>query len=232
MKHVFKQGCLISLLALSLLACSSMDSVEYEQKHSDESVLLAKAKIALDKKQFYDSTQYLRALDSRFPFSPQQAWVQKMMVYALYASDQLPQAGLEADAYLATHAFDKDADYVFYLRGLIAFEQNKSWLRSTLGYDDSSRDMSAMRLAYDQFTLLTQRFPNSVYAKDAKLRATYIRNLLAKSEWQIARYYYEKHAFHAALNRLENLMRYYPETIYVAKAQALKTKISRYYHLS
>lgn len=231
MKHWLKQGCLTGIMLITVAACSSIDSREYAVKHANEDVLLAQAKIALEKKQFFEASQYLQALDSRFPFSHQQAWAQKMMVYALYASDQLAQAEMEADAYLATHAFDPDADYIYYLRGLIAFDQNQSWLRRHLGYDASSRDMTSMRLAYDQFTLLTQRFPDSPYANDAKQRLDYIYNLMAKSEWETAQFYYKKHAFHAAINRIEHLLRFYPKSIFVSRAKKLKSNILHQYHL-
>ena len=48
------------------------------------------------------------------------------------------------------------------------------------------------------------RFPESKYTPDARLRMGYIVNSLAQSEVHVARYYYSRGAYVAAINRAQS----------------------------
>jgi outer membrane protein assembly factor BamD len=48
---------------------------------------------------------------------------------------------------------------------------------------------------------LLQRYPDSIYATDARQRLIFLRNRLAKHENYVADYYYKRGAYVAALNR-------------------------------
>ena len=50
------------------------------------------------------------------------------------------------------------------------------------------------------------RFPESRYAQDSRLRMTYIVNSLAQYEVHVARYYYSRGAYLAAINRAQNAL--------------------------
>ena len=215
----------------SLIACSVNDPLEQATHHDSFESLMAKARVATDKHQYYEATQYLRAIDTRFPFNPRQELVQRLLVYVLYASEQLDLATLEADTYLATYGFSDQADYVYYLNGLMAFDKDQSWLRKRFALDASHHDMKDMRRAQNYFNTIVQRYPKSIYFKDANDRLEYIMNLLAKSEWIAAKYYYDKHAFHACVNRLQGLIEHYPHSVYVAQSKKLIDKIHQHYHI-
>ena len=53
-----------------------------------------------------------------------------------------------------------------------------------LDMDMSQRDQASALKAFQDFAELTRRFPTSRYTRDAQLRMTYLRNLLAQHEYQ------------------------------------------------
>ena len=75
-----------------------------------------------------------------------------------------------------------------------------SWLSRQ---DLSERDQKAAKESYESFDQLVTRFPASRYAPDARLRMTYIINSLAQYEVHVARYYYERGAYVAAIARAQ-----------------------------
>lgn len=67
----------------------------------------------------------------------------------------------------------------------------------------SERDQQAAKESFESFRELVNRFPDSKYAPDSRLRMTYTVNSLAAHEVHVARYYYTKGAYVAAVNRAQ-----------------------------
>ena len=62
------------------------------------------------------------------------------------------------------------------------------------------------RDSFDAFRELTTRFPESRYTPDARQRMTYIVNSLAQYEVHVARYYFSRGAYVAAINRAQTAL--------------------------
>ena len=69
--------------------------------------------------------------------------------------------------------------------------------------DLSERDQKASKEAFESFKELVTRFPESHYAADAAQRMNYIVSSLAQYEVHVARYYYKRGAYLAAVNRAQ-----------------------------
>ena len=69
--------------------------------------------------------------------------------------------------------------------------------------DLSERDQQASRDSFLSFKQLVEQFPSSRYAADAQVRMAYITNALASHEVHVARYYYRRQAYVAAVNRAQ-----------------------------
>ena len=67
----------------------------------------------------------------------------------------------------------------------------------------SERDQKAAKESFEAFKELISRFPQSRYAPDAKERMSYIVNSLAEYEVHVARYYFDRGAYVAAVNRAQ-----------------------------
>jgi outer membrane protein assembly factor BamD len=75
-----------------------------------------------------------------------------------------------------------------------------SWLSQQ---DLSERDQKAAKDSFESFRELSTRFPESRYTQDARLRMTYIVNSLAQYEVHVARYYFQRGAYVAAIGRAQ-----------------------------
>ncbi|MDB5965403.1 MAG: putative transrane protein, partial [Polaromonas sp.] len=81
---------------------------------------------------------------------------------------------------------------------------DKLGLFSSISRQDlAERDQKAAKESFESFKELVTRFPESRYTPDAKLRMSYTVNSLAQSEVHVARYYYSRGAYVAAINRAQ-----------------------------
>jgi outer membrane protein assembly factor BamD len=101
-------------------------------------------------------------------------------------------------------------DYALYLKGLVNFNDNLGLFSFITKQDLSERDQKAAKDSFESFKELTSRFPDSKYASDARQRMTYIVNSLAAYEVHVARFYYSKGAYVAAVNRAQLAITDYP----------------------
>jgi outer membrane protein assembly factor BamD len=96
-----------------------------------------------------------------------------------------------------------------YLKGLANFNDNLGLFGSLTRQDLSERDQKAAKESFESFRDLTTRFPESKYTPDARQRMTYIVNSLAAYEVHVARYYYKRGAYVAAVNRAQTALAEY-----------------------
>ena len=96
-----------------------------------------------------------------------------------------------------------------YLKGLVNFNDNLGLFGSYTRQDLSERDQKAAKESFESFKELTSRFPDSRYAADARLRMNYTVNSLAQSEVHVARYYFSRGAYVAAINRAQTAITEY-----------------------
>ena len=192
-----------SVLALSLVlaGCSS--------KPLDPTSSWSPNKIYAEAKDEASSGGYEKAiplfekLEGRAAGTPlaQQAQLEK--AYAQYKSGEQAQAVATLDRFIKLHPASPALDYAFYLKGLVNFNDNLGIFSSISRQDLSERDQKAAKESFESFRELSTRFPDSRYAADARERMSYTINSLALSEVYVARYYYSRGAYVAAINRAQ-----------------------------
>jgi outer membrane protein assembly factor BamD len=131
----------------------------------------------------------------------QQAQIEK--AYAQYKSGEKAQAHATLDRFIRLHPASPAIDYALYLKGLVNFNDNLGMFAWLSRQDLSERDQQAAKDSYQSFSELVTRFPASRYAPDAQQRMTYIVNSLAQYEVHVARYYYQRSAYVAAIARAQ-----------------------------
>ncbi|HEY1103358.1 MAG TPA: outer membrane protein assembly factor BamD [Burkholderiaceae bacterium] len=131
----------------------------------------------------------------------QQAQLEK--AYAQYKGNEQAQAQATLDRFIRLHPSSPALDYALYLKGLINFNDNLGIFGSLTRQDLAERDQKAAKESFEAFKELTTRFPDSRYTPDARQRMTYIVNSLAQYEVHVARYYYNRGAYVAAINRAQ-----------------------------
>ena len=146
------------------------------------------------------------------------------LAYAYYKTDEKPQALAKLDRFIRLHPTSPALDYAFYLQGLINFNDDLGFFGRLARQELAERDQQASRDAYDAFKQLIDRFPNSKYTPDAKLRMNYVVNSLAEGEVHVARYYLRRGAYLAAANRAQQAVKEYRQSPAVEEALSIMVK--------
>ncbi len=158
---------------------------------------------------FDKALEFYEKLEGRAAGTPIEQQAKLEAAYTQYRNDQFALALATIDRFMRQHPDSPALDYAYYLKGIVNFQEQSSMFSSFGGQDLSERDQSASRAAYTAFAELVKRFAQSKYAPDARLRMNYIVNALAQHEVNIARYYYERGAYVAAVNRAQSAISEY-----------------------
>lgn len=196
-------------LSLALAGCSSSKDAVPDNPPSE---IYATAQQKLQDGNFKAAITQLEALDNRYPFGPYSQQVQLDLIYAYYKSADLPMAQASIDRFMRLNPTHPNIDYVLYMRGLTDMALDDSALQGFFGVDRSDRDPEHARQAFRDFSQLVQRYPNSQYSADATKRLVYLKDRLAKYELSVAQYYTKRGAYVAVVNRVEMMLRNYPDT--------------------
>ena len=94
---------------------------------------------------------------------------------------------------------------------------------------ESRFDESRAPIAPNQVSEIIKKYPNSIYAKESKLKIDLILEQLAGKEMYLARYYMNKNKWISALKRLNIVLSKYETTIY--STEALHRLVEIYYRL-
>ena len=201
----------IALSAAALLAagCSST-SVDKTANWSPNRIY-AEAKDEAGSGAYDKAVPLYEKLEGRAAGTPlaQQAQVEK--AYAQYKSGEKANAIATIDRFLKLHPASPALDYALYLKGVINFNDDLGMFAFLTRQDLSERDQKAAKESFESFKELATRFPDSRYTPDARQRMNYIVNSLAQYEVHVARYYYSRGAYLAAINRAQLALSDYRE---------------------
>lgn len=142
-------------------------------------------------------------LEGRAAGTPLAQQAQLDKAYAQYKGGEQAQAVSTLNRFMKLHPASPAMDYALYLKGLVNFNDNLGIFGFISKQDLSERDQNAAKESFESFKELVARFPDSRYAPDSRLRMSYIVNSLAQSEVHVARYYYTRGAYVAAINRAQ-----------------------------
>lgn len=227
MKHPFWLAALVALLlnaGCSLLPWSKKgdDADDPEADlNATEQLLYRNAQRSLRSGNYRQAITELERLEARFPFGRYAEQAQLEIIYAHYMSFSPDAARSAADRFIRLHPQHANVDYAYYLKGLAAYDRNRGIFDRLVTTDVSRRDMTSNHEAYADFAILLSRFPNSAYAQDARQRMLYLRNVLARSELNIANFYMERGAYIAAANRARYIVENYSRADAVPDALAV-----------
>jgi outer membrane protein assembly factor BamD len=115
------------------------------------------------------------------------------------------------DRFIKMYPNHANADYAWYLKGLINFNDQYGVLSQITTPDMSDRDPRSTRDSFIAFKEVVTRYPDSRYAPDAALRMRYLVNALASHEVHVARYYMKRQAYLAAANRAQYAIQHYAQ---------------------
>jgi len=197
----------LALLLAFLPACSSTDDDKAQvEKPVDE--LYNSAAKALENKEYQEATRLFEEVERQHPYSQWATKAQLMAAYAAYEGDNYDDAILALDRFIELHPGSEDIDYAYYLKALSYYEQ----------ISDVARDQGLTKESLEAFNTLVQRFPDSKYARDAKLKMDLTNDHLAGKEMEIGRYYLKRGEVNAAINRFRTVVKQYQTTTHTPEA--------------
>lgn len=153
--------------------------------------------------------QIYEALQTRFPFSDLSKQIQLELMYAYYKSHRPEQAIDMADQFMRENPTHPRVDYALYVKALSYFERDPGFLERWFNKDVDNRPPRDGALAFSLFKRLVERYPASPYAEDARQRMVFLKNRLAAYENTVARFYLDRGAYIAALNRAKGAIEEY-----------------------
>ncbi len=205
-------------VCLWLAGCSSWQTSQDETIGWSAGRLYSEAKDAQADNQWDKAAKYLEKLEARYPYGRYAQQAQLELGYAYWKANEAGSALAACDRFIKLHPGHPSVDYVYYLKGLINFNEDLGILGFISTQDPTERDPKAAREAFDSFKELVTRFPNSKYTPDAAKRMNYLVNALASLDVHVARYYYKRGAYIAAANRAQSVVKTYPQAPAVEEA--------------
>jgi outer membrane protein assembly factor BamD len=194
------------LLAVALTACGSSKNQAYIEKPVDD--LYNKAMDALADENYAAAATTFDQVESQHPYSVWATKSQLMQVYANYEDGKYDDAVIAADRFIQLHPGHKDVAYAYYLKAICYYMQ----------ITDVGRDQKLTELSLKALDDVVRRFPDSKYARDAKLKLDFTRDHLAGKEMEIGRYYLKRGEYLAAINRFKRVIDNYQTTTHVPEA--------------
>jgi len=196
----------IILAAFLLTGCSSDVAETYQEKPVQ--LLYNKALADLNSENYIEAAKGFDEVERQHPYSVWSTKAQVMSAFAYYQSNRYDQAILAADRFIELHPGSKDVPYAYYLKSISYYEQ----------ITGVGRDQKVTRQALDALEKVVRRFPNSEYARDARLKIDLTRDHLAGKEMEIGRYYLNSKHYIAAINRFRSVVETYQTTSHVPEA--------------
>jgi outer membrane protein assembly factor BamD len=194
-------------LFLALAACGSTESVEVLEDRPVEE-LYNTGMDQLAGGQFTAATQSFNEVERQHPFSIWAPRAQLMSAYAHFSSDHYDDAIIALDRFIQLHPSHESAPYANYLRAITYYEQ----------IVDVVRDQAITRKALESLDEVVRRYPNTDYARDAKLKRDLAFDHLAGKEMQVGRYYQREGSLVAAMNRFTYVLVNYQTTTHAPEA--------------
>ena len=216
----------VTCALLSLSACGLLPSKSDESKNVSASKLYAEAREEMDGAHYEAAIRLFENLEPNYPFGPYAAQAQMEIAYAHYKAQDQAEALASVERFIKLHPNHPNVDYMYYLRGLVNFNDQIGFMSFIYAQDPTERDPKATREAFAAFKELVDKFPNSKYAPDSIQRMNYLINAMAAYEVHVANFYYRRGAYLAALNRAQGAVTDYADS--PAREEALFIMIRAY----
>ena len=194
-----------ALTAAALLAACSSTPTDRTAGWSPNRIH-AEAKDELNSGGYDKAIPLYEKLEGRAAGTPLAQQAQLDKAYAQFKNGEKAEAVATLDRFMRLHPASPAIDYALYLKGVINFNDELGLFSFLSRQDLSERDQKAAKEAFESFNDLVTRFPDSRYAPDARARMRYTVNALAQYEVHVARYYYTRGAYVAAVNRAQQAL--------------------------
>ena len=170
---------------------------------------------ALNERRFSSATDQFSAVQQNYPYSTWAVSAQLMQGYTQYLQNKYTDAIGTLDRFIQLHPAHRSISYAYYLRALAYYEQ----------IADIQRDQHGTEQALNALRDVVNRFPESSYARDARLKIDLCVDHLAGKEMEVGRWYQKQHLYEAAVGRFQKVVDDFQTTNHVPEALHRLTEI-------
>lgn len=171
-------------------------------------ILYNRALDDLGQQEYKLAAKEFEEVDRQHPYSVWATKAQIMAAFTYYQANKYDDAIIALDRFIQLHPGHKDIPYAYYLKGLCFYEQ----------ISDVGRDQRITQQALDALAEVVKRYPDTPYARDARLKVELTIDHLAGKEMLVGRYYQKQQQFVGAINRYRMVIERYQTTTHVPEA--------------
>lgn len=215
-KTLIKLCIIIYILFIS--SCGMLLEQKNKKIYLSVPELYTKAKKELSIGAYYQAILYLKKIESFYPSDIYAQQAQIDIAYAYYRLNDQVLALSTINRFINLYPYHSHIDYMYYLQGLIYFHNCNIVSNFFINQNNTDRNQNVAHNAFNTFKLLIELFPNSVYKSDAIFRMKYLLKVMADYEMHIAKYYFCRGVYIAAINRAQDIIKQYPDTLAVKEA--------------
>lgn len=186
----------LALAAGALTACNTTRSENLQFTEEPVANLYNRGANMLDRRRWADALRAFEEVERQHPYS---SWARRAMLmeaYAHYNANQYDRAIEDAQRFLALHPGNESAPYAYYLIAICHFERIL----------DVGRDQGTTERALASLRDVVRRYPESPYARDARLKMDMVYDQLAGKEMEVGRFYLVRDQHLAAINRFRRVV--------------------------
>lgn len=199
---------LISILFI-LVSCSNIENDKKQAIETDVDIY-KRALLLIEENDYKSALNEFENLLLNYPFSDLAVKSEITSAYSLYEDNQIEKAINKLNSFIEMNPTGELTIYAHYLLGMCYYIQTSQ----------KGRDASLSLKAINYFQIIESKYPNSKYAKDAKLKILYLKNRLAENELAVGKFYLKKNASGSAIKRFKVILEKFqntsviPETLY------------------
>ncbi len=208
------------ILAATLLSgCSTFNGMfskisfgeDEDPKSLPPETLIVQGMDAYNTGNYGEAIKAFKTILDEHPFSAQAMLAELKAADAHYYNKQYAEAKVLYKAFEQRHPTNEAVPYVMFQLGMCDFSRT----------DRIDRDTSGPRDAIKSFTRLLHTYPQSPYAKEAKIKIKNAREFLVSHEYLVAVFYVRTEQYEEAKHRLKYLLAMYPDSDMVPQAKNL-----------
>ncbi|HYF22699.1 MAG TPA: outer membrane protein assembly factor BamD [Caulobacteraceae bacterium] len=196
-------------VAAALSGCAGKNNkpqIAYEERPVD--ALYSMGAKRLDQGRWSEAVDYFEEVERQHPYSEWSRRAILMQAYAYYSGNQYAEAVSAADRFIQLYPGSPSASYAYYLKSMCYFEQ----------IVDVGRDQGATMQALAALRDVSQRYPSTDYARDARVKIDMVNDQLAGKEMSVGRWYLRNNQPLAAIGRFKTVVDKYQTTSHTPEA--------------
>lgn len=195
------------LVPFLLAACGKKDEEKTKPMQSAE-LLYQDAYDLFQKGSLKESVPAFEEVERQHPSSEWAVNAQVMAAFAAYQTQDYDVAIPTLERFVKLYPSHESTPYAYYMIALCYYEQ----------ISDVGRDQKVTEQAMQALREVIRRFPDTEYARDAKVKLDLTQDHLSGKEMEIGRYYLRRHDYVAAINRFRFVVENFQTTTHVPEA--------------